>query len=66
MDLSAYVFDILHEDAALVLCRGRARTDAGSRLCLIRLDGRGHGYILTSVNGRVALASRGAIGAEVS
>jgi hypothetical protein len=67
MDLSAYVFDALHEDAALVLCRGRDRTCAGPRLCLMRLDGRGHGYILTSsVGSRVALASGRAIGTEVS
>jgi hypothetical protein len=34
---------------------------------LIRLDGRGNGYVLTSVgSSRVALASRRAIGTEVS
>jgi hypothetical protein len=31
-----------------------------------RREGRGHGYILTSVNGRVALASRRVIGTGVS
>jgi hypothetical protein len=66
MDLSAYVFDALPEDARLLLCRGHDRTRAGRRFCLTPLDERGHGYILTSVNGRVALASRRAIGAEVS
>jgi len=66
MDFSADVFDDLHEDAALVLRRGRDRTRAGPRLCLTRLDERGHGYILTSVGSRVALASRRAIGPEES
>jgi hypothetical protein len=66
MDLSACVFDAFHEDAALVLRRRRDRTRADLRLCLAWLDERGHGYILTSANGRVALASRRVIGAEVS
>jgi len=66
MDLSTCVFEALHEDATLVLSRGRDRTHAGPRLRLVRLDGRGRGYILTPVGSRVALASRGVIGAEVS
>jgi hypothetical protein len=61
MDLSAYVFDPIHEDATLVLCWGCYRTRAGPRLRLMRLDGRGHGYIFTSVGSRVALASCRAI-----
>jgi signal transduction histidine kinase len=56
MDLSAYVFDALHDDATLVLCRDRHRTRAGPRLCLTRFEESGHGYTLTSVRSRVALA----------
>jgi len=66
MDLPACVFDAFHEDAALGLRRRRDRTRSGPRLYLTRLDERGHGYILASVNGRVALASRRMIGTEVS
>jgi hypothetical protein len=66
MDLRACVFDAFHEDAALGLRRRRDRTRSGPRLCLTRLDERGHGYILASVNGRVGLASRRMIGTEVS
>jgi hypothetical protein len=58
MDFSADVFHARHEEAALIPCRGRDQTHAGARLCLVRLDGRGHGSILTSVGSRVALASR--------
>jgi hypothetical protein len=65
IDLSAYDFDALHEDAALAGSRRRDRPRAGPRLCLISLDGRGHGYILASVNSRAALASRRMIGTEV-
>jgi hypothetical protein len=57
MNRSAYVFDALREDARLVLCRGCDRTRAGPSLRLRRLDGRVRRYILTSVNGRVALLS---------
>jgi hypothetical protein len=46
MELSAYA---LHEDAALVLCRGH-----GTRKSPRRLDERGHGYILISVGRRVS------------
>ena len=59
MELSAYA---LHEDAALVLCRGRH----GTRKSLRRLDERDHGYILTSVGRRVAPAPGRAIGRKVS
>ena len=62
MDLSNYAFDALYEDATLVLCRGRDRARSGPRLCLTRLDGRGHGCILASIGSRVVLASRRAIG----
>jgi hypothetical protein len=66
MDLSVDVFDALHEDAALVLCRGHNRTCAGPRLRLTRLNEKGRGYILTSIGSGVALASRRVIGTEVS
>jgi hypothetical protein len=66
MDFPACVFDAFHEDAALGLRRRRDRTRSGPRFRLARLDERGHGYILASVNGRVALASRRMIGTEVS
>jgi hypothetical protein len=66
MDLSVYVFDALHEDAALVLCRGATECVRARVLCLRRLDERAAVYILTSINGRPALASRGAVGTEVS
>jgi hypothetical protein len=66
MDLSSYVFDAFHEDSTVVLCRGRDTARASRRLCLIPLEGRGYGYILTSVGSRVALASRRVIGTEVS
>jgi hypothetical protein len=45
---------------------GRDRTRERQRLRLVRLDGRGHGYILASANGCVALAPRRVIGTEVS
>jgi hypothetical protein len=45
---------------------GRDRMRERPRLRLVRLDGRGHCYILASANGRVALASRRVIGTEVS
>ena len=44
----------------------RDRMRERPRLRLMRLDGRGHGHILASANGRVALASRRVIGTEVS
>ena len=66
MDLAAYVFDALPKDAALVLCRGATECVRAHVLCLRRLDGRRHGYILTSVGSSVALASRRAIGTKVS
>src|ERR1700732_4418762 len=47
MELSAHA---LHEDAALVVCRGRHGTRKRPRC----LDERGHGYIFTSVGRRVA------------
>ena len=59
MELSAYD---LHEDAALVLCRGRHGTCKSPR-CLDETD---HGYILTSVGRRVAPAAGRAIGSKVS
>ena len=58
MELSAYA---LHEDAALVLCRGH-----GTRKSPRRLDERGLGYILISVGRRVAPDPRRAIGRKVS
>jgi hypothetical protein len=59
MELSAYA---LHEDAALVLCRGRHGTRNNPRC----LDKRDHGYILTSVGRRVAPAPGRAIGKKAS
>ncbi len=59
MELSAYA---LHEDAALVLCRGRHGTRESPR-CLGERD---HGYILTSVGRRVAAAPGRAIGGKMS
>jgi hypothetical protein len=53
----------LREDFTVVLRRGRDQTHAGR---FMRLDGRGHGYILTSVGSRVALASLRVIGTKVS
>jgi hypothetical protein len=58
MELSAYA---LHEDTALVLCRGH-----GTRKSPRRLDERGHGYILISVGRRGAPDPRRAIGRKVS
>jgi hypothetical protein len=58
MELSAYA---LHEDAALVLCRGH-----GTRKSPRCLDERGHGYILIPVGRRVAPDPRRAIGRKVS
>jgi hypothetical protein len=52
MELSAYA---LHEDAALVLCRGRHGTRQSPR-CLDERDPN-YIYILTSVGRRVAPAS---------
>jgi hypothetical protein len=66
MDFSADVFYPLDEDATFVLYRGRDRTRAGPHLCPTRLDESGYGYLLTSVGSRVALASRKAIGTEMS
>ena len=59
MELSAYA---LHEDAALVLCRGRHGTRESPRC----LDERDHNYILTSVGHRVAPAPGRAIGSKGS
>jgi hypothetical protein len=59
MELSAYT---LHEDAALVLCRGRHGTRKRPRC----LDERDNNYILTSVGRRVAPAPGRAIGSKVS
>jgi hypothetical protein len=59
MELLAYA---LHEDAALVLCRGRHRTRKSPR-CLGERD---HTYILTSFGRRVAPAPGRAIGSQVS
>ena len=62
MDPSACVFDTFHQ----IPCRGRDRTRAAPHLCLTHVDERGHDYVLASVGSRVALASRRAIGTEVS
>jgi hypothetical protein len=59
MELSAYA---LHEDAALVLCRGRDGTRKSPR-CLVERD---HNYTLTSVGRRVAPAPGRAIESKVS
>jgi hypothetical protein len=59
MELLAYA---LHDDAALVLCRGRHGTRKSPRC----LDERNDNYILTSVGRRVAPASGRAIGSKVS
>ena len=58
MELSAYA---LHEDAALVLCRGRH----GTRMSPRRLDEMDHVYIIISVGRRAAPAPRRAIGRKV-
>ena len=55
MELSAYA---LHEDTALVLCRGRHGTRKSPRC----LDEGDHGYILTSLGRHVAPAPGRAIG----
>jgi hypothetical protein len=59
MDLSAYT---LHEDAKLVLCRGRHGTRMSPRCLHERRDGD----ILTSVGRRVALTPRRGIKRKVS
>jgi hypothetical protein len=59
MELSAYA---LHEDAALVLCRGRRGTRKNPRC----LDERDRGYILTSVGWRVAPTPGRAIGRKAT
>jgi hypothetical protein len=66
MGLSAYVFDPLHEGAAVVLCRDQGRTHADPRSWLRRFNEGGHGYILTPVGSRVAIAPSGAIATEAS
>jgi hypothetical protein len=58
MELSAYA---LHEDTALVLCRGRRGMRKSPR-CLDERDN----YILTSVGRRGAPAPGRAIGSKVS
>ena len=58
MELSAYA---LHEDAALILCRGRHGTFKSPEY----LDERGHGYTLTLVIRRVAPAPSISIGRKV-
>ena len=65
MELSGYVFDTLHEDARLVLGRGRDRTRAGPRLMSHSSRREWPGYILTPIAARIALASRRAIGTQV-
>jgi hypothetical protein len=66
MELSACVFDTLHEDARLVRGRGRDRTHAGSRLMSHSSRREWPGYILTSIAARIAFACHTAIGTQVS
>ena len=66
MELSACVFDTLHEDARLVRGRGRDRTHAGSRLMSHSSRREWPGYILTSIAARIAFACHRAIGTQVS
>jgi hypothetical protein len=66
MELSAYVFDTLHEDARSVLGRGRDRTRAGPRLMSHSSRREWPGYILTSIAACIALACHRAMGTQVS
>jgi hypothetical protein len=54
--------DALHDDAELVLCRGRHGTRKSWR-CLDEAD---HGHIRTSDGRRLAPAPGGAIGSKMS
>jgi len=65
MGLSSYVFDALHEDAGLALCRATTER-ARARFMSQYVSTGGLRYIITSVDGRVALACRRVIGTEVS
>ena len=66
MDFSADVFDALHEDATLVLGRGRDRTRVGPRLMSHSSRREWPGYILTSIAARIAFACHRAMGTQVS
>jgi hypothetical protein len=65
MGLSSYVFDALDEDAGLAPCRATTER-AQARFMSHTSRPEGCGYIITSVDGRVALACRRVIGTEVS
>ena len=66
MELSACVFDALHEDARSVLGRGRDRTRADARLMSHSSRRERPGYILTSIAARIGFACHTAIGTQVS